>query len=314
MKSVNPFISIITPTFNRAKTIARAIDSILQQTYDNYEIIVVEDGSNDETKSILQRYSDKRLRIIYHEINKGVSAAKNTGLNNISGEWFTFLDSDDEMLPGALETMMKIPLEKDSTVTAITCNCVDTTTGNFSGKGLMNDQYIDFKTIIRNCSGEFWGLTKTELLLNDRFNERLAGYEDLLWFKINERAKRYYIHKALRLYHTEGNDRVTHIPPSIDKRSKDYEALSKETQYLESLKTYLPDRFARNCLIAIIYLTANKKRECARFYYDYLKKSKKYHMYKVISFFAYNMGALPLSKSIDFFKVAKKLSTNLGFK
>ncbi len=178
----------------------------------------------------------------------------------------------------------------------------------------MFDQYVDFKTIIRNCSGEFWGLTKTELLLNDRFNERLAGFEDLLWFKINERAKRYYIHKALRLYHTEGNDRVTHIPPSINKRSNDYEALSKETQYLESLKTYFPDKFARNCLIAIMYLTTTNKRECARFYYDYLKKTKKYHLYKAISFLAYYMGAFPMTKTIDFLKVAKKLSKNLRFK
>ena len=109
MKSRNPLISIITPTFNRGKTVARAIDSILEQTYGNFEIIVVEDGSTDETKSILQRYNDKRVRIIHHDLNKGVTAAKNTGLNNISGEWFTFLDSGDEMLPDALETMMRIP-------------------------------------------------------------------------------------------------------------------------------------------------------------------------------------------------------------
>ena len=204
MKSRNPLISIITSTFNRAKTIGRAIDSILEQTYGNFEIIVVEDGSTDETKSILQMYTDERIKIIYHDINKGVTAAKNTGLNNISGEWFTFLDSDDEMLPDALETMMRIPLEKDATVNAVTCNCIDTNTGKFSGKGLMFDQYVDFKAIIKNCSGEFWGLTKTELLLDDRFNERLAGYENTLWFKINDRAKRYYIPHALRLYHSEG--------------------------------------------------------------------------------------------------------------
>lgn len=299
---MNPLISIVTATFNRANTIGRAIDSILQQTYENFEIIVVEDGSKDETKSILEQYNDKRLRIIYHDINKGSTAAKNTGLNNIRGEWFTMLDSDDEMLPGALEIMMRIPLEKDPSVNAITCNCIDTSTGNYTGKGLMFDQYIDFRTIIEKCTGEYWGLTKTELLLNDRFNERLADYDDLLWFKINERAKRYYIHNALRLYHTEGSDRITHVAPSISKKSNDYQALSDETHYLESLKTYQPNKFAINCIGAIMYLTANNKREYARLYFNYLKKTKTHPLYKVISFFAYHSNAFLMTKSIHFLK------------
>lgn len=304
---MKPLISVITATFNRAKTIARAIDSVMQQTYDNFEIIVVEDGSKDDTKSILQQYNDKRLRIIYHDTNKGVTAAKNNGLNNIRGEWFTFLDSDDEMVPEALETMMRIPLEKDATVNAVTCNGFDLGTGTFSGKGLTFDQYLDFKTIINRCSGDFWGLTKTKLLLNDRFNEQIGGYESILWFKINERAKRYYIHDALVLIHTEGNDRITKARPSIKSKSNHYQALSKETHYLESLKTYVPDVFARYCLRAIMYLVADNKREQARFYFNYLMKTKKHRLYKVISFFAYYSNSFLINKGVSFFRLIKSI-------
>ena len=212
---MQPLISVIVPTFNRAKTIGRTIDSLLIQTYNNLEIIVVEDGSKDETFKILERYEDKRLRIIWHEHNKGVTAAKNTGLNNINGEWFTILDSDDEIIPEALETLIKVPLEKDSTVTAVLCNCSDISTGNFTGKGLDMDQYVDFKTLVVNCHGEFWGITKSTLLQQDRFNERLLGYESTLWYKIDTRAKRYYLHKGLRIYHTDGTDRITSIVEHI---------------------------------------------------------------------------------------------------
>src|SRR5665213_683486 len=284
---MNPLISIIVPAFNRANTIARTINSILLQTYSDFEIIVVEDGSTDETIKVLQQFTDMRLKIIYHDTNKGVTAAKNTGLNNIHGEWFTILDSDDEIIPKALEIMMKIPLEKDSTVTAVTCNCTDTRTGKFSGKGLAFEGYVDFNTLITECEGEFWGITKTELLLNDRFNEDLWGFERTLWFKINERANRYYIHEALRIYHTEGNDRVSKVHSSLEKTSNHYQALSEETYYLQVLKTYLPKSLAKDCLWAVIYLRADNKKEFANFYFNYLRKMNKYNLYKALSFFVY---------------------------
>ena len=106
---MRPLVSVIIPTYNRAATIGRTIQSLQSQTYDNLDIIVVEDGSKDETLKLLDTISDKRLRVIRHEVNRGVTAAKNTGLNNIRGEWFTILDSDDEIVPNAIEMMMRIP-------------------------------------------------------------------------------------------------------------------------------------------------------------------------------------------------------------
>lgn len=304
---MRPLVSLIIPTFNRASTIGRTINSILSQTYDNFEIIVVEDGSEDDTVAILQTFTDKRLRIIKHPVNKGVTAAKNTGLNAIKGEWFAILDSDDEIIPDALEKMMKVPLEIDGTVTAVTCNCVDTSTGNFSGTGLNNSQYVDFKTLLTKCAGEYWGLTKTTLLLNDRFNERLGGYESTLWYKINERAKRFYVNEALRIYHTEGDDRISKIAPSIKKMSRHFEVLSDELHYLEVLKKYLPGIFAKDCLRAIMYLVADNKRDKARFYYRQLKKADIKYLYKMISFPAYHSTAFLMTQGIKLLTVTKIL-------
>lgn len=256
---MKPLISVIIPTYNRAKTVARSINSVLNQTYDKFEIIIVEDGSTDETKEILEKYADDRIRIIYHDVNKGVTAAKNTGLDNITGEWFTILDSDDEILPEALESLLRIPLELDNSVNAVTCNCIDTATGAFSGNGLTTDQYVDFKTIIL-ATGEFWGISKTSLLLNDRFNPLLAGFEATLWYKIDERANRYYLHKALRIFHTEGNDRVTNYSRTAIKKSKHFQVLMSESHYLDTMKMYLPDVFAKDCLHAVMYLVMDKEK------------------------------------------------------
>ena len=95
-----PKISVIIPTHNRARYVSEAIDSVLAQTYSDYEVIVVDDGSTDDTRFVLQSYGDK-IRYIYQP-NAGVSAARNHGITEARGDWIAFLDSDDIWFPGKL--------------------------------------------------------------------------------------------------------------------------------------------------------------------------------------------------------------------
>ncbi len=94
-------VSVIIPTYNRAASIGRAIESVLSQTYAHYELIVVDDGSTDGTMSLLETYAD-RIRVI-HQNNRGVSAARNTGIRAAGGLFIALLDSDDCWLPQKLE-------------------------------------------------------------------------------------------------------------------------------------------------------------------------------------------------------------------
>ena len=99
-----PLISIIIPTYNRESCVGQAIDSVLGQTWQDFEVIVVDDGSTDDTRKRLKVFGD-RIRVVHQE-NAGVSAARNAGMALASGEWLGFLDSDDLWRPEKLERQM----------------------------------------------------------------------------------------------------------------------------------------------------------------------------------------------------------------
>ena len=98
--SSNPCISVIIPTYNRCWILKEAIDSVLSQEFSDIEIIVVDDGSNDDTAALLSAYGDQ-LTVIHQE-NRGVSAARNAGISIAKGKYIAFLDSDDMWLPEKL--------------------------------------------------------------------------------------------------------------------------------------------------------------------------------------------------------------------
>ena len=96
----NSIISVIIPVYNVEKYLSRCIESVLNQTYRNLEIIIVDDGSTDDSLNICRRYEkkDKRIKVI-HQDNGGLSSARNKGLMNSTGEYISFVDSDDWLHP-----------------------------------------------------------------------------------------------------------------------------------------------------------------------------------------------------------------------
>jgi glycosyltransferase involved in cell wall biosynthesis len=100
-------ISVIIPTFNRSAVLLRAIESVLNQTYNNFELIIVDDGSTDETELLLSPYIKSGQLHYYKKTNGGVASARNYGVKQSSGAWIAFLDSDDEWLPEKLSEQIK---------------------------------------------------------------------------------------------------------------------------------------------------------------------------------------------------------------
>ncbi|MDE6883018.1 MAG: glycosyltransferase family 2 protein [Lachnospiraceae bacterium] len=101
-------VSVIIPTYNRADMIKRAIDSVLRQTYRSYEVIVVDDGSADDTGSVIADIQDARIRYIALMENQGVAHARNVGIREARYDYIAFLDSDDEWMPDKLELQMRM--------------------------------------------------------------------------------------------------------------------------------------------------------------------------------------------------------------
>src|ERR1035438_5349058 len=109
--SYRPFVSVVVPTFNRSRQVQSALKSVLAQTYPEFEVIVVDDGSTDGTAEALQQFISQRggngkpIRYFFQS-NQGQSAARNKGIAEARGEWIAFLDSDDVWLPEKLEWQM----------------------------------------------------------------------------------------------------------------------------------------------------------------------------------------------------------------
>ena len=144
-----PLVSIIIPTWNRANIVKECIDSVFSQSYHNYEVIVIDDGSTDNTENIIKEsYSDIRLKYFW-QTNSGLpSKARNKGISMSKGEYIAFLDSDDLWEPKKLETQIKLLLEKPQ-ILATSTN-VTFFPRELKRSQVSKDRYVTFKEILLN--------------------------------------------------------------------------------------------------------------------------------------------------------------------
>lgn len=118
-------LSVIVPVYNRAALVRRALTSCLAQDDADFEVVVVDDGSTDGSAEVVEGIGDPRIRLIRHPANRGRCPARNTGMAAARGSWFVFLDSDDELLPGALGSIRKRAAAAPADVGAMRFMCVD---------------------------------------------------------------------------------------------------------------------------------------------------------------------------------------------
>ncbi|MEL6250820.1 MAG: glycosyltransferase family A protein [Bacteroidota bacterium] len=276
-KNSSPKISLVTVAYNRAHLIERSIKSVLKQTFKDWELIIVDNGSTDNTREVLKKYKaakyKNRIRIFHLEENRRYAGGVNFGMDQIRGEWFSWHDDDDEIIPEALETLLKVPEEIDPTINAVTCNCIDTTTKKFSGHGLSEDGYLSYEDIMTKVSGEFWGITKTELLGDKRLNEELVGFEATLWNQIDRIANRYYLHKPLRIWYTDHAGTISKAlrKKNVTTKAKIYRALINEGMYWEDMRKYQPSKYLSKLAKGMVYLYGDGDADNARLYEQQLK-------------------------------------------
>ena len=168
-----PLISVMIPTYNNAKYIKQAIESIYVQNYYNIEIIVVDDGSTDNTKEIVQQY--KYIRYFYID-HKGISVARNTAIEKSRGEYIAFLDSDDYWLPNKLNTQIQYFNDNPD------CKIVFTKYENFfEDEKLKTNKRAMHEKMMENFLKQYLpsSLIKKELFEKyGNFDENFSGVED----------------------------------------------------------------------------------------------------------------------------------------
>lgn len=206
---MKPFFSVIICAYNRARLLPRALDSLLAQTEPDWEAIVVDDGSTDNTVGVVEKFiaTDCRIRLVQNKVNCGASAAKNKGVHHAQGHFVTFLDSDDEYTTDHLATRKAI-LRQDNSICFL-----------HGGVQLVGNPYVvDKDNYARKIHIDDCVLGGTFFIRSDVF-EQVSGFDDLRYAedsKFFERAsaagvKISQTNYPSYIYYRDAPDQLTNI-------------------------------------------------------------------------------------------------------
>lgn len=184
-----PLVSVIIPTYNRATTLPQSIESVLNQTLDDFELLVVDDASTDRTESVVESYDDPRVTYLSHETNRGGSTARNTGLEYATGEYVAYLDSDDAFFPAKLERQVATLERRSDEWIAAYCGVEMVSEG---GSNRLRDMVVDLLSRRRVTEGAEGGAeligdvlannlhtsAGSTLLVEREVVERIGGFDE----------------------------------------------------------------------------------------------------------------------------------------
>lgn len=237
MREAGPAVSVIIPTYNRAHLLGRAIHSVLAQSLADFELIVVDDASEDRTNAVVEGYRDHRIRYLRHTENRGASAARNTGINAAQGEYICLLDSDDEWLETKLEEQMAMFEAVPTRVGVIYAgfSLIWSETGEVVSRRLPSARGNVFPRLLE---GNILG-SPTPMIRRRAFNE-VGGFDEQLpscqdwdmWIRLSKLYQFDYVPQILASVHVHEGQISTDLRSKIQGRQK---LLAK---YRDSLSKY----------------------------------------------------------------------------
>lgn len=228
-----PAFSVVLPTYNRAHLLPRAIQSVLDQTYEDFELIVVDDASTDQTREVVASFHDERIVYIRLEVNSGVSIARNTAIAQARGEYISLLDDDDEYLPNFLAETHRA-LEPAPATVGFAWGGVRWVRDTSVGEVVINDklwqpQFEDrgqaYLAFLRPTLGTGWGVTIRRRCFGsvEWFDEALRVHQDHEFFpRLARQFDFVVIPETLIKVHYHSGPRVTLPGPN---RAEDYERI-----------------------------------------------------------------------------------------
>lgn len=244
--------TLFTPTYNRARTLPRVWESLKTQTFRDFEWLVIDDGSTDETESLVAGYLKEApfpMRYI-KQANQHKKVAFNRAVKEARGEVVLYLDSDDGCVPNALERLwwhwQNIPAIEREGFSAITVLCKDED-GKVIGDRFPGGDWIDSTsseiTYRWKVRGEKWGFHRTDVLRQYPFPEDVRGYvpESYVWMQIDHRYKTRFVNESLRLYYRDQNDSLMTTGAKDPRPSADGGVLGGSLELRESVRWFWHD-------------------------------------------------------------------------
>lgn len=228
----SPLVSIVVPTYNRLELLQRLISSLLNQTYNNLEIIIINNGSTDETAGYLDYIQKVHSNIIIDGFKKNTGspmACYNKGIDLASGKYIGFIYDDDTLLDDGISFLISKIIENN--IDWAVGNCIDNRTGSFTFHGPNNNCDITFNDIIlEKFTGEAWAILDIDLFRDIRFDPKMYGGESSVWLQIYKKTSAKYFHKAVRVYYTQHGGNITGVKGIINNIEKIFYT---EEKYIE---------------------------------------------------------------------------------
>lgn len=245
-------ISVIIPLYNKEAGIATALRSVLAQTYQDFEIVAVDDGSTDGSVAIVKSINDQRIRLI-RQANAGVSAARNRGIAEAKGEYVAFLDADDEWMPGFLEEIVTLQKEFPD-CKAQSTNYIFNSCGVKSPTILRKLPFKGERSILTNyfevASCSHPPVWTSAVCIERKLLQKIGSFpvgiksgEDLLtWARIAVHTQWAYSRNAFSVFNIEGyeiNERPKRIPAEIDIVGNELKSIYKNNPNIKGLRHYI---------------------------------------------------------------------------
>lgn len=293
-------ISVIIPTYNRKRILSRAIKSILGQTYQDIEILVIDDGSTDNTKELFSNtLVDPRIRYENLSSNQGVHIARNRGIEISRGEFLVFLDSDDELFPNALEvahgTFLNHPL-LDIVSAPFLTEQGQLTSFDRSSPGSISYKELLCEIRVRKQKNGFVMIRK-QAIGDARF---VMQHMDFVFYrKLAKKCKMYFLSHPLGIYHLSSENAALHSKrktPSIEMSIKRSSILVDFlNEFGDDLLKFCPSKFS-SCAygVAVGQLLGEKKKNATQFAWLAIK----YNPQKIRYFLFFLLTISPFSRSL----------------
>lgn len=203
------YFSIVIPTYNRVATLDRPLKSLEFQDFKNFEIIIVDDCSTDETETFIRAQNNPCIKYIRLEKNQGPNVAKNYGATISQGVWLVFLDSDDSLASSSsLTSMHDITMRTGADI--LFTSCIDQHGQRTSANSTYND-FLSFQGMVGGVAqGEYLPSIKKETFLAQKFFTDIVGGEGLTWQALVRNGKKLFVSSIVtRIYYTDGLDRLS---------------------------------------------------------------------------------------------------------